>query len=81
MDKAIIMMKEMPPSDYPVWSALLAACEKWGNVKLGKLAFEQAVALDNMNSRSYVYMANIYAAAGMLEEKEKVEAMRLRISM
>ena len=38
------------------------------NVKLGRLLFENTVRHDNMNHSSHVYMANIYAVAGMFEE-------------
>ncbi|MCO5566363.1 hypothetical protein L7F22_020040 [Adiantum nelumboides] len=53
-DKAMRVIKMMPSSDYPpVWSALLGACRKWGNVKLGKFAFERAVQLDERNAAAY----------------------------
>ena len=69
----------MPSSDYlPVWLALLGACRKWANVKLGKLAFNQAVQLDNGYSAAYILMANIFAAAGMKEDAEMVEAMKFK---
>jgi pentatricopeptide repeat protein len=81
LEEAMTLMKEMvPSSDYAAWSSLLAACEKWGNVKLGRLAFEHAVQLDNANSRSYVYMSSIYAKAGLLEEKEEIEKLHVRRS-
>ena len=61
-----------------VWLALLGACKKWGNVKLGKLAFDQAVQQDHSYSAAYTLMASIFEAAGMQEDAELVEAMRLR---
>ena len=78
-DKAISVIRTMPsPDDPSVWVALLSACRKRGNVKLGKLAFEQAIELDSSYCAAYVLMANTYAAAGMQEDAEMVEAMRLR---
>ncbi|MCO5596323.1 hypothetical protein L7F22_050384 [Adiantum nelumboides] len=77
-DKALRVIMMMPSSDYPpVWSALLGACRKWGNVKLGKFAFERATQLDGCNAAAYVFMTNIYAAVGMHEEVENIEFMRM----
>jgi pentatricopeptide repeat protein len=78
-DKAMSVLRTMPsPGDPSVWVALLSACRKRGNVKLGKLAFEQAIELDRGYCAAYVLMASIYLAAGMQEDAEIVEAMRLR---
>ena len=80
-DKAIALMEKMHSLDYPVWCALLGACEKWGNVNLGRLAFEKAIKLGNANAAgAYTCMANIYAAAGLEEHAKNIEAMRLNIS-
>ena len=78
-DKAMEVIKEMPSSDYPpVWGALLGACQKWGNVELGRFAFDQALQLDASNDAAYACMTNIYAAAGMQEDVGKIEAMRMK---
>ncbi|MCO5583964.1 hypothetical protein L7F22_037882 [Adiantum nelumboides] len=77
--KAMRVIKTMPSSDYPpVWSALLGACQKWGNVKLGKFAFERAIQLDECDAAAYVLMTNIYAAAGMQEEAEIIKRMKMK---
>ena len=76
---AISVIKAMPHSNNPtVWIALLGACRKWGNVKLGKMAFDQVLQIDNTFSGAYVLMANIYMGAGLHEEAEKIEAMKQR---
>jgi pentatricopeptide repeat protein len=78
-DKALSLIQVMPSSENPaVWLALLGACRKWGNVELGTLAFDQTVQLDNSCIAAYVLMANTFIAAGMREDAEKVEAMRLK---
>ena len=56
----------------------MGACRKWGNVKLGRLAFDQAIQLNNQLAASYTLMADIYGAAGLLEDAQKVEAMRVK---
>jgi pentatricopeptide repeat protein len=77
-DNAISVIKGLPSLDHPeVWLALLGACKQWGNVKLGKLAFDQAVQLEYSHSAAYALMAHILEAAGMQEDAKKVEAMRL----
>ncbi|MCO5586113.1 hypothetical protein L7F22_040053 [Adiantum nelumboides] len=78
-DKAMRVIEMMPASDYlPVWSALLGACKKWGNLRLGRLAFERAIQLDGSDAAAYVLMRQIYAAAGMLEEAQNIDHMRMK---
>eukprot|EP00250_Pteridium_aquilinum_P021138 c25035_g8_i1 orf=2-229(+) len=65
LDKAVKIIQEMPVSDYStVWSALLGSCQKWGNVNVGRWAFELGVQSDKSDPVAYVLMTNIYAAAG-----------------
>ena len=65
-DKAIGVIKRLPSSGYlPAWSALLGACRKWENVKLGRLAFEYAVKLDAKSAVPYFCMSSLYAASGI----------------
>jgi Flp pilus assembly protein TadD len=67
----------MPSSDHlAIWLALLASCGKWGNVKLGRLAFNQAVQLDSNCATAYALMAGIFVDANMQKDAEKAEAMR-----
>ena len=48
-DKAKMLLNKVPNSDYgPLLLAILGACGKWGNVKLGRWAFEKAVKLDEI---------------------------------
>eukprot|EP00250_Pteridium_aquilinum_P022258 c25334_g3_i4 orf=2-421(+) len=79
LEKAVQVIQEMPSSDYSaVWHALLGACQKWGDVSVGRWAFEQAVQVDKSDGPAYVLMANIYAAAGMQENAKNIETMRIR---
>ena len=78
-NEAISMIRAMPSSGCPeVWLALLGACKKWGNVKVGSFAFGQALLLDNACAAAYVLMASIFASSGMQEDAERVEAMRMK---
>ena len=76
-DKAMSMIETMPSLNDPsVWLALLSACKKWGNVKLGRLAFDNVTRLDDNVGVAYVFMASIYAAADMQEEAQSVKSIR-----
>ena len=46
----------------PLFLAILGACLKWNNVKLGRWAFEQSVLLDGNCGDAYVCMENICAS-------------------
>ena len=60
-DTAMEVIKEMSSSDYPpVWGALIGACQKWGNVDIGELAFKHMVMIDEKVAEAYVSMSNIY---------------------
>ena len=78
-DKAVSMIKVMPScDDISVWLGILGACRKWGNVELGSLVFDQTVQLDDSCIAAYVLMANTFVAAGMQEDAERVETMRMK---
>jgi pentatricopeptide repeat protein len=64
-DQAIVGIKEMATYDYlPVWTTLLGSCQRWGNAKVGKFAFDHVVRLDERCTAAYVSMSNIYAMQG-----------------
>jgi pentatricopeptide repeat protein len=79
-DKAVFMIQTMPATrDFcPIWHALLGGCRKWGNVELGRLAFDHVLWLDNTCAAAYVQMSSIYTAAGMHENAKSVDLMRLK---
>lgn len=78
LENAMEMIRKMPSSGHlPAWFALLGACKKWGDVKLGREAFENATRIDEKAAVAYLFMRDIYAAAGMQEDAEMIESMRL----
>jgi pentatricopeptide repeat protein len=79
-DKAMSIIQKIPSSRDPsVWLLLLGSCKKWGNVKLGRLAFDSAIALDDTLAAAYILMSSIYSAAGMQDDAQKVkEAMKVK---
>ena len=80
-DDAMSVINTMPSSDHlEAWIVLLGACRKWGNWKLGRLAFDQIMQLDSSCAAAYVLIDNIFLAAGMKEDAKKVEDMKLKYS-
>ena len=78
-DNAMSVIKVMPSSEYgEIWLILLGACRKWGNVKLGILAFDQAIQQDSTCPAAYTLMATIFTDSGMQNDAQKVIAMRLK---
>ena len=72
LDKTVAAIKEMPMNAcVEAWSTLLGACRKWGNMDLGRVAFEHATVLDEKHVAAYVCMWNIYAVASIQENAEQ----------
>ena len=81
-EKAMSVIKTMSSSDHPsVWLALLSACRKWENVKLGILAFDQIIQLDSGCASAYVLIADIFTSVGMQKDAENVETMRWKYAL
>ncbi|KAI5084852.1 hypothetical protein GOP47_0001021 [Adiantum capillus-veneris] len=79
LEKAVQLIQKMPSSDYSaIWLSLLGACQKWGDVNVARWAFEQALHVDKSDGPAYVLMANIYAAAGMLEYAKDITTMSIK---
>jgi pentatricopeptide repeat protein len=61
-EKAIGVIERMPfHGDLTMWHALSCACRTWGNARIAKFAFEQAMLLDGADAVAYVSMSNVYA--------------------
>jgi pentatricopeptide repeat protein len=79
LEKAMSIVRTLPCSDHPqMWIALLNACTRWGNVSLGRIAFDEVMRLGTNLSAPYIIMAKMYAAAGMLDMAGEIEAMRIK---
>ena len=74
-EHSIALIENSPTLDYlPTWAALLGSCQRLGNIKLGKLAFDYAVQLDETDSVPYICMRNIYATVHVEEDANDIEA-------
>ncbi|KAI5056069.1 hypothetical protein GOP47_0029590 [Adiantum capillus-veneris] len=77
IDAAMRLTKEMPVHpDIVIWLSLLGACRNWGNVELGKQAFENALQLDKKSEAAFLCMFNFFVEAGMHDEAYAVEVKR-----
>lgn len=61
VDKAVAVIKDMPfQANVTVWHTLLGACQKGKDPRLGRVAFEHALQLDEDDSGAYVCIRNMY---------------------
>ncbi|KAH7443863.1 hypothetical protein KP509_02G053800 [Ceratopteris richardii] len=68
MDMARVVVETMPIcDDHKAWDALLGACQKWGNKRLGKLAFDHALLVNDGDAIAHVCMENICITAAIRE--------------
>lgn len=76
LGKAMDVINTMPfPAGATIWRTLLAACRIHLNVDLGKLAAENLISLQPLDSAAYVLLSNVYAAAGNWKERAKVRKL------
>ncbi|KAH7373079.1 hypothetical protein KP509_17G036100 [Ceratopteris richardii] len=77
--EAILMLQRMPSSEFlSIWSTLMGSSRKWGNIAVGRWAFDHAIQIDKNNTGAYICMASMYLAAGMHSDAKAIERMRLR---
>lgn len=77
MDKVVRLINEMPlHPDLIVWHTVLGACQKLGDVVLGRHVLENALLLDNKDVGACVSMVNICVKA-FVEEVYKDKAFEL----
>jgi pentatricopeptide repeat protein len=58
--------------DVAVLLAFLGACRKWGELELGRSAFERIVRLDRKCANAYVCMENLYASSICEDAKQRL---------
>ncbi|XP_010939837.3 putative pentatricopeptide repeat-containing protein At1g74400 [Elaeis guineensis] len=73
LEDAYAFIKRMPMQcNAVIWRTLLAACSLHGNVSLGALARCRLLELEPDYAGDDVTMSNMYAAAGLWDEKQDV---------
>lgn len=59
------------------WTSLLSSCRTHANMDLGKRCFDHLITLNCENATGFVLMLNIYGHAGMWENVEEMEELRI----
>ncbi|XP_021723570.1 pentatricopeptide repeat-containing protein At1g77170-like [Chenopodium quinoa] len=80
LEEARNMVESMPMKpNVVIWGCLLAASEKYNDVKMGEWVTKHFLELEPWNDGVYVILSNIYASRDMWEEVEKMrEIMKQR---
>lgn len=69
LERAVTIIKKMPfCPNIVIWHSILEACKNWGNLELGKQAFEQATTQNEKDAAAYALMSCIYASANLVKE-------------
>ena len=81
LDHALMVIEDKFPfhPDNVTWSTVLSACRKWGNVDLGKHAFQHVLQLNDKEDGAYTCMCNIYIDAEGSQCKNVEEAHLYRL--
>ncbi|KAA8521324.1 hypothetical protein F0562_011997 [Nyssa sinensis] len=78
LEKAEDLINSMPMKpNVIVWGALLGGCRIYKDTERGERVVQRILELDSEHSGSYVYLANIYASLGRLDDAAKCR-LRMR---
>lgn len=76
LEEARTMVKAMPMRpNVVIWGCLLAASERYNDVKMGQWVAKHFLELEPWNDGVYVVLSNIYASRDMWEEVEKMRVI------
>ncbi|XP_022776782.1 putative pentatricopeptide repeat-containing protein At5g40405 isoform X2 [Durio zibethinus] len=78
-EEASQIIQRMPDSSNPsneaiAWRALLSSCYSYGQTKLGEVAAEKLMELED-HSGAYVLLSNLYAASGKHYDAKRIKQM------
>lgn len=60
VEEAVFTVGMMPfKADFVVWSTILGACQKWGDVELGRQAFKHCMRIEENHAAMFILMSNI----------------------
>jgi pentatricopeptide repeat protein len=69
IETALLMIRRMPLHPGIVaWHAVLGACRKWGDIEIGREAFDHAMGLDESSTAAHLCMINIFSDAATQKE-------------
>ncbi|KAI5062550.1 hypothetical protein GOP47_0023089 [Adiantum capillus-veneris] len=62
LHNVVVVLESMPfLGSRTTWHTVLGACQKWGNLEIGKWAFEHAVEMDKLDVAAHICMSNIHS--------------------
>lgn len=77
LNDAVKLLNSMPTlPNVTGWTSLLATCQKYQDVSLGRLCFHQILQLDPYNAAGFMLMSNLFADADMWKDVEKLNELR-----
>ncbi|KDP26242.1 hypothetical protein JCGZ_22488 [Jatropha curcas] len=75
LEEAFDLIKQLGiKSKSSIWGALLASCNVYGNLKIGKLAAKELLKEEPENAGAYLLLSNIYASSGKWKEAKKMRS-------
>lgn len=78
LSKAEDVLQAIPPLCSNLgWRSLLGHCQTHGDVQLGRRCFDRLFELGIANASVYKLMSNIYSRAGMWEDAQVIEGLRV----
>ncbi|KAK2643985.1 hypothetical protein Ddye_019180 [Dipteronia dyeriana] len=76
LDEALKFIQGMTITpDFVIWGALFCACRAHKNIEMAELASQRLLQLEPKHPGSYIFLSNIYAAAGRWDDVERVRTM------
>ncbi|CAN6449767.1 unnamed protein product [Victoria cruziana] len=76
LDEAVDMINSMPMSpNVIIWGAVLGGCRIHKDIQRGQWVVQKILALDSEHSGSYVYLANVYASVGRVDDAARCRLM------
>ncbi|KAH7414826.1 hypothetical protein KP509_14G013000 [Ceratopteris richardii] len=68
VDKVMQVIQTLPTFHNGLWSVLLGACQKWGNMNVGKWAFQHAIQAEKHTAESNAIMSSTCATQSFFNE-------------
>ncbi|KAF3794325.1 Pentatricopeptide repeat-containing protein [Nymphaea thermarum] len=76
LDEAVDLIDSMPIApNVIIWGAVLGGCRIHKDIHRGQWVVQKILELDSEHSGSYVYLANVYASVGRLDDAARCRLM------
>jgi hypothetical protein len=75
LEEAISVAREIKGNAFIAWKAILAGCKQYNDIQRSLYVSQQLEKYAPNDTSTHVLMANIYATAGMKEERDAIRRM------